>query len=65
MKATDRLNNCVVTFERKGNKIIVRTENFGIILKNTATIKNDNDKIYAALTGDQCAITNIRISDCN
>ncbi len=57
--------DCVVTFERKDNKIIVRTENFGIILKNTATIKNDNDKIYAALTGDQCAITNIRISDCN
>ncbi|MBR4573475.1 MAG: HD-GYP domain-containing protein [Lachnospiraceae bacterium] len=54
--------DCEVTFERHDRKIIVRTENFGIILKNTATIKNDNDRIFVALTGDQCAITNIRIA---
>ncbi|MCR5301305.1 MAG: HD-GYP domain-containing protein [Lachnospiraceae bacterium] len=53
--------DCTVTFERHDSRITVRTENAGIILKNTATIHNDNDKIYAALTGDQCAITNIRI----
>ncbi len=54
--------DCEVTFERHDRKIIVRTENFGIILKNTATIKNDNNRIFVALTGDQCAITNIRIA---
>ena len=53
--------DCLVTFERHDNKVTVRTENDGIILKNTAVINNDDPDIYVALTGDQCAITNIRI----
>ena len=39
----------------------VLTGNAGISLKNTATISGENNKIYVALTGDQTAITNIRI----
>lgn len=55
--------DCTVSFERNENTIIVRTENHGIHIKNTAIIENGDSKtIYAALTGDQCAITNIRIS---
>ncbi len=53
--------DCTVTFERHDNEITVRTYNYGIILKNTAQILSDNDKIFVSLTGDQCAITNIRI----
>lgn len=53
--------DCTVTFERHENIVTVRTENSGIMLKNTASIINGNDMIYVALTGDQCAITNIRI----
>ena len=54
--------DCTVTFERHDDTITVRTENAGIALKNTAIIKDNPDTIYVALTGDQCAITNIRIS---
>ncbi len=44
------------------NDVTIRTENSGIIQKNTASITNGNDSIYVALTGDQTTITNIRIS---
>ena len=51
-----------VCFERDGNTVITRTLNVGIEIKNTTTVKDMNSEIYVALTGDQCAITNIRIS---
>lgn len=54
--------DCTVLFERHDNRVTIHTENSGIILKNTAIITNGNDKIFVALTGDQCAITNIRIN---
>lgn len=50
-----------ITFEKDGNKIITRTENQHIFIKNTTIIKNNASDIYVALTGDQCAITDIRI----
>ncbi len=53
--------DCTFMFEREGQNVTIRTENYGIIQKNTASILNDNDVIYVALTGDQTAITNIRI----
>ncbi|MCR5268934.1 MAG: HD-GYP domain-containing protein [Lachnospiraceae bacterium] len=53
--------DCKVTFERHENVVIVRTENAGISLKNIATVNDNPEQIYVALTGDQCAITNIRI----
>ena len=54
--------NCFVSFERKGDRITVNTENLGLAIKNTTTIKDGTREIYAAITGDQCAITDIRIS---
>jgi hypothetical protein len=53
--------DCTFMFKREGQNVTIRTENYGIIQKNTASILNDNDMIYVALTGDQTAITNIRI----
>ncbi|MBP5332287.1 MAG: HD-GYP domain-containing protein [Lachnospiraceae bacterium] len=52
-----------VTFKVEGNSITVSTENAGISICNTATITGINKKIYAAITGDQVALTNIRISN--
>ncbi len=49
-----------LTFERRGNDVTIRTENYGIVLKNTASVIDDPREIYVSLTGDQCAITNIR-----
>ena len=53
--------DCEIVFERDGNKIVAVTDNAGISIKSTTDIKVPVDKIYVALSGDQCAITNIRI----
>ncbi|MBR4554680.1 MAG: hypothetical protein IKO27_03705 [Ruminococcus sp.] len=54
--------DCTVTFEKKGNTVTVNTENGGILIKvRTELFSDDGKTVYAALTGDQCAITNIRI----
>jgi len=45
-----------------GKKITTTTENCGISIKNVTVIKDKNKEIYASLTGDQCALTDIRIS---
>ncbi len=52
---------CTVAFSRKGNRITTVTENMGIYIKNVTTINDDTQDIYAALTGDQVALTNIKI----
>ena len=50
-----------VAFEVRGSMITVVTENAGISVRNTAIITGTDRTIYAAVTGDQVAITNIRI----
>ncbi len=52
---------CTVSFEVKDNTIIVSGELGGINTRSTTTINDDVSVVYAALTGDQCALTNIRI----
>lgn len=52
---------CDVLIKRKDNKIVLKTKNFGIELENTTTITEDFDKVYVAITGDQVALTDIRI----
>lgn len=54
--------DCTISFLRDGNRIIAYTENDGIYVKSTTDVKIEVDEIYAALTGDQVALTNIRIS---
>ena len=51
-----------VSFEREGSRVVAFTENAGISIKNVTTVKAKDAEIYVALTGDQCAITNIKIS---
>ena len=51
----------VVNFGRNGNVVTVSTRNAGVIVNVTAEINDPDKPIYAAITGDQCAITNIRI----
>ena len=46
---------------KKGNVVTITTENLNIYLKNTTTILDGTQKLYVSITGDQCAITNIRI----
>ena len=53
--------DCTVHFKREGNKITVTTENGGIAIKSVTTIIKETPEVYAALTGDQCVITNIKV----
>ena len=53
--------DCMVTIRRDGNRVAAETENLGILINSLTTINDDVSDLYAALTGDQCALTNIRI----
>lgn len=50
-----------VTFKVDGNRITLITENGGITVYSTAVVYGASKKIYTAITGDQVAITNLRI----
>ena len=53
--------DCSIRISREGNRITVITENEGVHLKNVTRIDVDVPKIYAALSGDQCALTGIKV----
>ncbi len=53
--------NTEVDFKYNGNKITILTENKGIFMENTTVILDGTQEIYAIITGDQCAVTDIRI----
>ncbi len=50
-----------VRIERIENKIIIETETLGVAIRSVTTINEYKNDVYIALTGDQCAITNIRV----
>ncbi|MBQ4233082.1 MAG: HD domain-containing protein [Lachnospiraceae bacterium] len=52
---------CEVLFKRKGSRITVYTTNLGVTLENTITVNDGMTEIYAALTGDRVALTDIRV----
>ncbi len=54
--------DCELSLERKGNRVVLKTENLGIHIENTTIIKDEVHKVYVALTGDQVALTDIRIN---
>ncbi len=53
--------DCEVDVERKGDKVLLRTENLGLRIENITTGIDQTKKVYLALTGDQVALTDIRI----
>ena len=54
--------DCLVRIHREGNQVTLQTENSGIKIHSISTIQDCPEKLYIALTGDQCAITNICLS---
>ena len=52
---------CSVRFVRKGSKVTIHTENLGILIENTTVVSDGGKTIYAAISGDQVAITDIRV----
>ena len=53
--------DCRAHFERRGNTVIVTCILGGIRIRNVTEVHDAVEEIYAALTGDQCALSNIRI----
>ncbi|MBR6229667.1 MAG: HD domain-containing protein [Eubacterium sp.] len=51
---------CRVYFRRKRNRIILQTENAGIFVRSTIYMKDSAEDVRVALTGDMCALTDIR-----
>ena len=52
---------CELTLRKVAKRIFLKTRNLGIEMENVTTIIDDANKVYLALTGDQIAITDIRI----
>lgn len=53
--------DCEVNVLRSGRKITITTENLGVAISCTSILHEDFPEVYLALTGDLCAITNIRV----
>lgn len=51
-----------INFKKEGNMITTITENEGIYIENITTVKTNPKDVYVAITGDQCAVTNIKIT---
>lgn len=54
--------NCSLQISRKGNVIKLQVENSGLEIRNITTMPTDVSNVYFYLSGDQCALTNIRIN---
>lgn len=54
--------DCTVIIRREKNRVMMETNNLGISIFSATTIKDDTDRFYIALTGDQCALTDIHIT---
>ncbi len=53
--------NCEVILERKKEKVSLETKNVGIEIKSTSILKDEQAKVFVSLTGDQVALTDIRV----
>ncbi|MCR5324725.1 MAG: HD-GYP domain-containing protein [Lachnospiraceae bacterium] len=52
-----------VLFEKNKNVVTMKAENLGVLIENTTTILDGQEKLFVAVTGDECALTNIRIKN--
>lgn len=52
---------CEVFIKRRKNRITLKTKNFGIAVKSVTEALAGHENIYLSITGDQCAVTNIKI----
>ena len=53
--------DCELTYHKEKGKVIITTEYCGLSIRSVTTYEETVPEVYTALTGDQCAITNIRI----
>jgi hypothetical protein len=53
--------DCVVGIRKEGGKVVMQTEAAGIAIISSTNVQDGTDDLYLAITGDQCAVTDIRI----
>ena len=53
--------DCILKIRREGNMVFMRTQNLGISLNSITTVQDGKTDLYIALTGDQCAISDIHV----
>ena len=53
--------DCEIVFRREGESVAIDMENIGIRIHSIITVREFRGEILAALTGDQCTITDIHI----
>lgn len=58
-----RGEECSIEIQCKLGKVIVHTENLGIVINDEIKLKEPSKKVYASITGDQVALTDIRVND--
>ncbi|MBR6359880.1 MAG: HD domain-containing protein [Lachnospiraceae bacterium] len=74
MKKTERFTNwedwkelnkqgmeCSIEIVKRGSRIVFTSETLGISIENTTILKNPSETVCVALTGDQVALTDIRV----
>lgn len=52
---------CMVEFIKNGSEVMLRTHNKGIFIQNTTRVRNGNKEVFVSFSGDQVALTDIRI----
>lgn len=52
---------CQIEFIKNGSEVMLTTQNKGIFIQNTTKVRNGNKDIFVAFSGDQVALTDIRI----
>lgn len=52
---------CMVEFIKNGSELMLRTHNKGIFIQNTTKVRNGNKEVFVSFSGDQVALTDIRI----
>ena len=52
---------CQIEFFKKGSVVTIKTQNKGVAIQNVCSIRDGSKDLFVALSGDQVAITDIRI----
>ncbi len=52
---------CEIRLEKRGDKVTLKTKNLGIAIEDVITITDNEQKVFVALSGDQVALTDIRV----
>ena len=53
--------DCEICYHVEGGRITITSDYCGLSIRSVTTISDGVPKLYTALTGDQCALTNIHI----